>query len=86
MIISQIIVCSSEFTYESVEAMIHDIIKEYHIPLLFGFPAGHGDIKLPLVMGAPVSIEVRSDGATIEFDIPGKQNKVKTADIINIPL
>ncbi len=38
--------------------------------------AGHGDWNLPLVMGAPVSLDVRSDGATLEFDIDGRQQVI----------
>ena len=73
--------CSSEFTYESVEAMLHEMLKEYHIPVLCGFPGGHGDVNLPLVMGANVTIDVRNDGATLQFNIDGDQQQVKTADI-----
>lgn len=36
---------------------------------------------LPLVMGAPVTIDVRNDGATLQFDIEGVQREVNTADI-----
>ena len=82
LIIGEMKNCGDEFTYESIEAMIHDLLKEYHIPLLCGFPAGHGDIKLPLVMGAPVTIDVRNDGATVEFNILGKQIEVKTENIV----
>lgn len=70
--------CGSEFTYESVEAMIRQMIEPYGIPLLCGFPAGHGDVNLPLVMGAPVTIDVRSDGATLIFGIEGEQHDVST--------
>ena len=73
--------CGTEFTYESVEAMLHDMLKDYNIPLLCGFPAGHGDVNLPLVMGAPVSINVRDDGATLQFNIDGNQQQVNTANI-----
>ena len=73
--------CGSEFTYESVEAMLHDMLKDYHIPVLCGFPGGHGDVNLPLVMGAPVTIDVRNDGATLQFNIDGSQQQVNTADI-----
>ncbi len=59
--------------------MLHDLLAEYHIPVLCGFPAGHGDINLPLVMGAPVTIDVRTDGATLQFDIDGEQQLVNTA-------
>ena len=65
----------------SVEAMLHDLLAEYHIPVLCGFPGGHGDINLPLVMGAPVTIDVRTDGATLRFDINGEQQTVRTATV-----
>lgn len=66
----------------SVEAMIHELIKEYHIPVLCGFPAGHGDVNLPLVMGANVTIDVHSDGATLQFNIDGDQQLVRTTEIM----
>ena len=78
--------CGTEFKDDngetiSVEAMLHELLKEYHIPVLCGFPGGHGDVNLPLVMGAPVTIDVRSDGATLQFDIDGQQREVRTTDI-----
>ena len=69
--------CGKEFTYESVEAMLHDLFAEYHIPVLCGFPGGHGNVNLPLIMGAPVTIDVRNDGATLQFNIDGKQHEIK---------
>ena len=78
--------CGTEFKEPdgktiSVEAMLHEMLKDYHIPVLCGFPGGHGDVNLPLVMGAKVAIDVRSDGATLQFDIDGLQQPVNTADI-----
>ena len=73
--------CGTEFTYESVEAMLHEMLKEYHIPVLCGFPGGHGDVNLPLVMGAKVTIDVRADGASLQFNINGDHQQVNTADI-----
>ena len=73
--------CGTEFTYESVEAMLHELLKDYNIPVLCGFPAGHGDVNLPLVMGASVTIEVRDDAAVVQFGIEGNQCVVQTADI-----
>ena len=34
-----------------------------------------------MVMGAPVTIDVRSDGATVQFNIEGNEQTVRTADI-----
>ena len=74
--------CGTEFSYESVEAMLHEMLKAYNIPVLCGFPGGHGDVNLPLVMGAPVTIDVRADGATLQFNIDGEQRQVNTASIV----
>ena len=73
--------CGTEFTYESVESMLHELLKSYDIPVICGFPGGHGDVNLPLVMGANVTIDVRADGATLQFNIDGNQQPVNTADI-----
>ena len=81
IILGEFTECGSEFTYGSVEAMLRSYLKDYNIPLLCGFPGGHGDINLPLVMGAPVTIDVRNDGATINFNIDGEKEDVYVADI-----
>lgn len=72
--------CGTEFKDESgktisIEAMLHGILAPYRIPVLCGFPAGHGNVNLPLVMGAPVTIDVSSSGSTISFGIEGQQRE-----------
>ena len=74
--------CKNDVGYESVEAMLREYIAPYNIPLLCGFPAGHEEVNLPLVMGAPVTMDVRADGATLSFDIPGEQKTVQPREII----
>ena len=81
VILGEFVSCGTEFTYESVEAMLHEMLKDYHIPVLCGFPGGHGDINLPLVMGANVTIDVRTNGSTLQFNIDGDQQQVNTAAI-----
>ena len=78
--------CGSEFTYGSCEAMLHEMLEPYHIPVLCGFPAGHGDVNLPLVMGSRVSIDVRRSSAIVQFNIDGEQRTIHTADISAAPL
>ena len=90
VILGEFVSCGTEFTDEngeviSIEAMLHDLLAEYHIPVLCGFPTGHDDVNLPLVMGAPVTIDVRSDGATLQFNIEGDQQTVNTATITATP-
>jgi len=73
--------CGNEFTYENVEAMLRPYFLNYNIPVLCGFPAGHGDVNLPLVMGSRVNIDVREDGASVSFDVNGEQQVVRTAEV-----
>ena len=81
VVLGSFVSCGSEFDYESVEAMLRSYLTAYDIPVMCGFPAGHDDINLPLVMGAPVTMDVRADGATLQFDIEGQQTEVRTADL-----
>jgi muramoyltetrapeptide carboxypeptidase len=74
--------CENDVGYGSVEAMLREYVAPYNIPLLCGFPAGHEKLNLPLVIGAPVTIDVRADGATLTFDIPGEQKTVCTNELL----
>lgn len=80
--------CGTEFKDESgktisIEAMLHKMLAPYKIPVLCGFPAGHGDVNLPMIMGAPVTIDVGSKESTISFGIEGQQRKFPvTPDMI----
>lgn len=67
--------CESNLEYESMEELVCSYLKDLGIPVLCGFPAGHGDVNLPLIMGAPVTLDVRADGATLTFDIPGSRTQ-----------
>jgi len=73
--------CNADLDYSSVEAMVRQYLERYDIPVACGMPSGHGDINLPLVMGAPVTLDVREDGATLVFDIKGRQRQVNTAGV-----
>lgn len=68
--------CGSEFDFGGVEAMLNTYLAGRDIPVLCGFPAGHGETNLPLVMGVTVTIDVRSDGATLSFDTLDNSNTV----------
>jgi muramoyltetrapeptide carboxypeptidase len=39
----------------------------YRFPVCFGFPAGHENRNLPLIMGAPVALDVRKNEVRISF-------------------
>ena len=75
--------CKANLDFGSVEELICSYLNEYNIPVLCGFPGGHGDVNLPLVMGAPVSLDVRTDGASLSFNIEGFQKAVWTEDSLS---
>jgi muramoyltetrapeptide carboxypeptidase len=78
--------CKANLDFGSVEEMICSYLKDDGIPVLCGFPAGHGDVNLPLVMGAPVTLDVTASGATLTFDIAGVRQPVLTEDATATPL
>ena len=72
--------CEANLQIDSVEELICGYLRDRHIPVLCGFPAGHGDVNLPLILGAPVTLDVRTDGATLRFDVAGQTQTVATED------
>ena len=53
-------------------------LKDLGIPVLCGFPAGHGDVNLPLIMGAPATMDVSSTGATLSFGMNAPKDTIST--------
>ncbi|MBD5255480.1 MAG: LD-carboxypeptidase [Barnesiella sp.] len=51
--------------YRAMEIMIRDMVKDYDYPVAFGVPAGHARVNIPLILGAPVMLEVSDEGTTI---------------------
>ncbi|RLD70791.1 MAG: LD-carboxypeptidase, partial [Bacteroidetes bacterium] len=43
---------------KTAEQIIQEAVKKYDYPVCFGFPAGHIDNNMPLIMGAEVRLEV----------------------------
>lgn len=74
--------CEANLDFGSVEEMICSYLEGYDIPVLCGFPAGHDDVNLPLIMGAPVTIDVTETGATLSFHLAGLPVRVRTEDLI----
>lgn len=71
--------CTSDLGWESPEEMICSYIKGRDIPVMCGFPAGHGDVNLPLIMGSEAIIKVKDSGASLSFCLRGDKNLINTA-------
>ena len=78
VILGEFVDSGTDLDYESTEAMLSSYLKKYDIPVICGFPAGHDDINVPIVMGAKVKMDVNDKGATLAFDIDGKKKDVNT--------
>jgi muramoyltetrapeptide carboxypeptidase len=50
--------------------IIAEAVKEYNYPVLFGFPAGHQDKNMPLILGREVELSVSSSGSNLRFEGP----------------
>lgn len=68
-----------DLEYSSVEELLHDYLKQYNIPVMCGLHAGHGDINLPLMMGAEVELKVDDSGATLTFVGAKEERDVEVA-------
>ena len=72
--------CGHEFDY-STEEMLSKFFAQFDIPVICGFPAGHGDINMPLIMGATCVLDVRSKGAGIAFKVDGESYDIYTSGL-----
>jgi len=47
--------------------IIHDVVTEFKYPVCFGFPAGHKEPNLALIMGSEVELSVNTDQCRLRF-------------------
>ena len=52
----------------SVLETVRCAAEEYHIPLLFGFPAGHGSPNFPLLFHRPAVLTVEQGGGSLLYE------------------
>ena len=74
-----------DLKFETAEELLSKYLKKYNIPVICGFPAGHDDVNVPIVMGAKVEMDVTADGATLAFDMDGERKTVDTDKLTNEP-
>lgn len=62
--------CGDEFQIGSIEEMLDKYtLSDVHIPIAYGFRAGHAGINWPLIEGATATLTVGSNQATLTFDL-----------------
>ena len=52
---------------KTAQEIIFDVVKEYHYPVCFDFPAGHTNDNRTLIMGSEVDLLVDKDWTTLQF-------------------
>ena len=85
IILGEFVDSGTDLNYETTEEMLSKYLKKYNIPVLCGFPAGHDDVNVPIIMGAKVKMDVTDNGATLAFDMDGKKKDVDTEKLLNKP-
>lgn len=50
---------------QTVEQILHEVVREYKYPICFGFPVSHEKENYALVCGGRYSLEVRSSGVVL---------------------
>lgn len=74
--------CEADLDFASTEKLLRSYLEDYDIPVCCGFPGGHGDVNLPLIMGAPVTLDVSSSGSRISFHVEGTKEEIRTAEVM----
>ena len=63
--------CGDEFKIGSIEEMLDKYtLSDVRIPIAYGFHAGHAGTNWPLIEGAPATLSVSADHASLTFDVP----------------
>jgi muramoyltetrapeptide carboxypeptidase len=66
---------------KTAEEIIADSVKEYKYPVLFGFPAGHQEENLPLILGREAVLDVNTGAGNLTFmkpDTSTENKKIRT--------
>ena len=67
--------------FESAADMIsRQFLSDLDIPVAFGFPAGHGDVNYPLLMGAEAILDVSAESYTLSWAALQGEQEGKPAD------
>ena len=53
--------------FEDMNEMLHSYLKEFNIPVCYGFPVGHKRPNLPMIEGCRVRLNVSADGTSLLF-------------------
>jgi len=59
---------------KTAEEIIAETVAGYSFPLCFGFPAGHLEQNMALIMGRDISMDVQPHKVTLAFDCETKGN------------
>ena len=70
-----------DLQYGSVEQMLIAHLQKFNIPICCGFPVGSNSC-IPLIEGAPCSLDVTTEKATITFNIQGDVEP-RELDLVN---
>ena len=68
-----------DLQFDSVEQMLMTHLNDYDIPVCCGFPVG-GNSCMPLIEGAPCTLDVTTEKSTLTFNIDGERQSYSLAN------
>ena len=77
IIVGQFVDCQEDLGYDNAEELFNQYTKNLNVPVCYGFPAGHGEANMPLLLGASVTLTVTTVNATVDFNVSGTKTDVK---------
>lgn len=73
-------------SFESVAEMIsRQFLSDLDVPVAFGFPAGHGEVNYPLLMGATAILDVSADSYTLSWQTSAGESRKGTPSDLEAP-
>lgn len=61
--------CEKDMPYEDAYELIGQYARKWNIPTTFGIKCGHGPDNYPLIIGAPVTVDITENGSDITMNL-----------------
>ncbi len=58
---------SNPYFGKSAYEIISEAVEDYEFPVVYGFPAGHGDVNIPVLLGAMAELDVGNSYYTLRY-------------------
>ena len=61
--------CSADLEYRNIWEMLDEYFSPLGIPVCYGFPGGHADVNLPIIIGTTTHLNISPDKVNVSFEL-----------------